>query len=52
MLTHKELTRADRERLAGRISHLAEKGALDRAALVELVGRLGAPRSIDDEGPA
>ena len=26
VLTHKELTRADRDRLAGRISHLAQKG--------------------------
>ena len=40
VLTHKEMTRRDRDRLAGRIDHLAQKGELDRAGLVELVGRL------------
>ncbi len=33
------MTAADRERLAGQISHLAQKGAFGRAELVELVGR-------------
>ena len=47
VLTHKDLTRADRDRLAGRISHLAEKGELGQAALVDLVRRLGAPRSLE-----
>jgi len=50
VLTHKEMTRADRDRLAGRIDHLAQKGHLDRAALIELVGRLGnAPRAEAEE---
>jgi CheY-like chemotaxis protein len=40
VLTHKEMTRADRDRLAGRIDHVAQKGELDRGRLVELVGRL------------
>ena len=40
MLTHKEMTRADRDRLGDRINHLAQKGELDRARLVELVGGL------------
>jgi signal transduction histidine kinase/CheY-like chemotaxis protein len=44
VLTHKELTRADRYRLSGRINHLAQKGELDRAGLVALVGRLASPR--------
>ena len=43
VLTHKELTRADRYRLSGRINHLAQKGELDRAGLVALVGRLAIP---------
>ena len=43
VLTHKELTRADRYRLSGRINHLAQKGKLDRAGLVALVGRLAIP---------
>jgi signal transduction histidine kinase len=40
VLTHKELTRADRDRLGDRINHLAQKGELDRAQLVTLVGEL------------
>jgi CheY-like chemotaxis protein len=40
VLTHKEMTRADRDRLGDRINHLAQKGALDRTQLVELVGGL------------
>jgi signal transduction histidine kinase len=49
VLTHMEMTRADRDRLAGRVSHLAQKGHLDRAALVELVGRLGAGHASEQE---
>ncbi|HSD80913.1 MAG TPA: response regulator, partial [Solirubrobacteraceae bacterium] len=40
VLTAKDLTRSDRERLAGRIAHLAQKGTLGRDELVALVGRL------------
>jgi signal transduction histidine kinase/CheY-like chemotaxis protein len=40
VLTHKEMTRADRDRLGDRINHVAQKGELDRAQLVELVGEL------------
>ena len=40
VLTHKEMTRADRDRLGDRINHLAQKGALDRTQLVALVGGL------------
>ena len=40
VLTHKEMTRADRDRLGDRINHLAQKGELDRAHLVALVGGL------------
>jgi threonine synthase len=50
VLTHKEMTRADRDRLAGRVSHLAQKGELDRAALVEVVGRLAALQTSEREG--
>jgi CheY-like chemotaxis protein len=50
VLTHMEMTRADRDRLAGRVDHLAQKGDLDRAALVELVGRLGATHTSEQEG--
>jgi signal transduction histidine kinase len=50
VLTHMEMTRADRDRLAGRISHLAQKGHLDRAALIELVARLGAAHTSEQEG--
>jgi CheY-like chemotaxis protein len=45
VLTHKELTRADRDRLAGRINHLVQKGELDRGGLVALVGRLATPEA-------
>jgi CheY-like chemotaxis protein len=37
VLTAKDLRRADRERLAGRISYLAEKAAFGRGELIELV---------------
>ena len=50
VLTHLEMTRADRDRLAGRVSHLAQKGHVDRAALVELVARLGAAHTGEQEG--
>ena len=49
VLTHLEMTRADRDRLAGRVSHLAQKGHLDRASLVELVGRLGGVHTSEPE---
>ncbi len=49
VLTHLEMTRADRDRLAGRVSHLAQKGQLDRAALVALVGRLGGVDTSEQE---
>jgi signal transduction histidine kinase/CheY-like chemotaxis protein len=52
VLTAKDLCAADRERLAGRISYLAQKGAVGRGELVELVRsladatrqRMGQPR--------
>jgi signal transduction histidine kinase/CheY-like chemotaxis protein len=50
VLTHTELTRTDRDRLAGRVEHVAQKGDLDRAALVELVARLGAAHAGEPEG--
>jgi CheY-like chemotaxis protein len=40
VLTSKEMTRADRERLAGQISFLAQKGTFPQAELVDLVGRV------------
>ena len=40
ILTSKAMTAADKQRLNGQISYLARKGEFDRAALVELVGRL------------
>jgi signal transduction histidine kinase/CheY-like chemotaxis protein len=40
VLTHKELTRAERDRLGDRINHLGQKGALNSAQLVALVGGL------------
>jgi CheY-like chemotaxis protein len=39
VLTSKSLTRADKERLGGRISYVAQKGSLSRADLVALVRR-------------
>ncbi len=41
VLTSKEMTRADRERLDGRISFLAQKGTFRQAELLELVERFG-----------
>jgi CheY-like chemotaxis protein len=49
VLTHMEMTRAERDRLAGRVNHLAQKGHLDRAALVRLVGRLAAAHTGEQE---
>ena len=40
VLTSKDLRRSDRERLAGRISYLAEKAAFGRGELIELVRSL------------
>jgi CheY-like chemotaxis protein/anti-sigma regulatory factor (Ser/Thr protein kinase) len=45
VLTSKEMTPADQERLAGRISFLAQKGTVGHGELVELVGRLAAART-------
>ncbi|MGI8551188.1 MAG: response regulator [Dehalococcoidia bacterium] len=39
VLTSKSMSAADKERLNGRISYLAQKGEFDRAAFVALVGR-------------
>ena len=44
VLTSKDMTRADQERLAGQISHLAQKGEFDRAELVDLVARMARAR--------
>jgi signal transduction histidine kinase/CheY-like chemotaxis protein len=49
VLTHSEMTRAERDRLAGRVSHLAQKGQLDRVALVDLVARLSEPHAGEQE---
>jgi signal transduction histidine kinase/CheY-like chemotaxis protein len=50
VLTAKEMTAADRERLAGQISYLAKKGSFDRTELVKLVGRLASrrPRPVEE----
>jgi CheY-like chemotaxis protein len=45
VLTSKEMTPADQQRLAGRISFLAQKGTVGHGELVELVGRLAGARS-------
>jgi CheY-like chemotaxis protein len=44
VLTSKDVTRADQERLNGRITALARKGACGHAELVDLIGRVAAPR--------
>jgi CheY-like chemotaxis protein len=44
VLTSKEMTRADHERLAGQISHLAQKGTFPQADLVDLVSRVAASK--------
>ena len=48
VLTSKEMTTADHERLAGQISHLARKGTVANAELVDLVARVA---GADREGP-
>ena len=40
ILTSKTMSAADKRKLNGQISYLAQKGEFDRPALVELVGRL------------
>jgi CheY-like chemotaxis protein len=45
VLTSKEMTPVDQERLAGRISLLAQKGTVGHGELVELVGRLAGTRT-------
>ena len=51
VLTSKTMTAADKRRLNGQISYLARKGEFDRAALVELVGRLSrTPSSVEGAG--
>jgi CheY-like chemotaxis protein len=39
VLTSKSMTRADKDRLRGRISYVAQKGAIGRADLIDLVRR-------------
>ena len=51
VLTAKDMTRADRERLDGRISYLAQKGTFRQAELVELVGRNRPARRRRRDGP-
>jgi CheY-like chemotaxis protein len=48
VLTSKEMTTADHERLAGQISHLARKGTVANAELVDLVARVA---GANGEGP-
>jgi signal transduction histidine kinase/DNA-binding response OmpR family regulator len=45
VLTSKEMAPVDQERLAGRISFLAQKGTVGHGELVELVGRLAGTRT-------
>ena len=40
VLTSKDMTRADHDRLAGQISYIAQKGSLPKVELVDLVDRL------------
>ena len=51
VLTSKEMTGADRQRLAGQISFLAQKGTFAQAELVSLVGRLAGSRRPAVEAP-
>jgi signal transduction histidine kinase/CheY-like chemotaxis protein len=46
VLTAKEMTPADQERLTGRISFLAEKGSLRHGELIDCVGRLARRRTV------
>ena len=50
VLTAKEMSARDQERLTGRISFLAQKGTLRHAELVELVDRLAGERTAPGEG--
>jgi CheY-like chemotaxis protein len=45
VLTSKEMTRADHDRLNGRIAHLAQKGSFSAAEMVAVVDRL-APAAV------
>jgi signal transduction histidine kinase/CheY-like chemotaxis protein len=51
VLTSKEMTSVDRERLAGQISFLAQKGTFPQAELVRLVGRVADSRLPGLEAP-
>jgi len=51
VLTSKTMTSADRERIAGQISYLAQKGDFGGADLVELVGRLVRARQVRGKEP-
>jgi signal transduction histidine kinase/CheY-like chemotaxis protein len=51
VLTSKEMTSADRERLAGQISFLAQKGTFPQAELLSLVGRVAGARLPGVEAP-
>jgi signal transduction histidine kinase/DNA-binding response OmpR family regulator len=46
ILTAKQLSVEDKQRLSGQISYLAEKGDFDRGALIELVRSLTAPAEV------
>jgi CheY-like chemotaxis protein len=46
VLTSKDMTRADHERLAGQISYLAQKGTFQPAELVDLVARVAAGKEV------
>ena len=46
IITSKTMTAADKARLSGQISYLAEKGQFDRLGLVELVRRLSRTASV------
>ena len=50
VLTSKDMTAADRERLSGRISVLARKGTFRQDQLAEAVRRLGGARAAPREG--
>jgi CheY-like chemotaxis protein len=49
VLTSKEMTPADQERLTGRISFLAQKGTFRHGELIDLVGRLADARTVPHE---
>jgi CheY-like chemotaxis protein len=51
VLTSKEITPADHERLAGRISFLAQKGTFQPAELIDLVGRVASAPTIQSNEP-